>query len=299
MSRRKNPNLEASPTLDERLRQTIRDSGISLNQLGQQVGIDNSQLSRFVRGARGLTLSAVEKLCRFFGLELAPSGAKMSKNLHLLVVRYARPIRHYLGEVLHNNRYADDIAQEVVERAFRDDLSAWRPVTGDRFRDYLKRLVDRVAEEYLWEKKSESKGLAIDFSPFRDQPPRPEFDQQWRDQWKEAVLRATWGRLKQYERQRPDAWFYSILRLHLAHPGSSAAQLSKEPAAGRALTPAVINKQLPQAWQMFADLLVIEVKETLVEPTQEQLDAELKALNLSDDLRTLLVSRRPKSSPVE
>ena len=58
-----------------RLREAIQESGLSLNQLGRQAGIDHSRLSRFVRGERDLTLDSVDKLCRVLGLHLVNATA--------------------------------------------------------------------------------------------------------------------------------------------------------------------------------------------------------------------------------
>ena len=58
------------------LQQAILRSGLSLNQLGKQTGVSQAQLSRFVRGDRTLTLPAVDKICRFFGLKLMKETPK-------------------------------------------------------------------------------------------------------------------------------------------------------------------------------------------------------------------------------
>jgi transcriptional regulator with XRE-family HTH domain len=66
-------NDEVYPIVNE-LQQAIKESGLSLNQLGKQAGVSQAQLSRFVRGERTLTLPAAAKLCVFFGLRLAKTG---------------------------------------------------------------------------------------------------------------------------------------------------------------------------------------------------------------------------------
>jgi transcriptional regulator with XRE-family HTH domain len=58
--------------LVEQLRDAIRRSGRSLNQLSKASGVGSNQLSRFMRGLRTLTLPAAEKLCRVLHLCLAP-----------------------------------------------------------------------------------------------------------------------------------------------------------------------------------------------------------------------------------
>jgi len=52
------------------LRQAIRESGLSLNEIGRRTGVSEGQLSRFLRGDRTLTLPAAARVCVCFGLEL-------------------------------------------------------------------------------------------------------------------------------------------------------------------------------------------------------------------------------------
>jgi transcriptional regulator with XRE-family HTH domain len=61
-----------APGLKEQLREAIRESGKSLNQLSKVCGVGNDRLSRFMRGERGLTIDAVEKICIALRLGLAP-----------------------------------------------------------------------------------------------------------------------------------------------------------------------------------------------------------------------------------
>jgi hypothetical protein len=44
-----------------------------LNQLGQAANVDAGRLSRFMRGERGLTLDAVNRLCWVLGLKFCPA----------------------------------------------------------------------------------------------------------------------------------------------------------------------------------------------------------------------------------
>jgi transcriptional regulator with XRE-family HTH domain len=56
--------------LVEQLRERIGKSGLNLKELGEAAGVDPSQLSRFMRAERSLTLPVVEKLCAALGLRL-------------------------------------------------------------------------------------------------------------------------------------------------------------------------------------------------------------------------------------
>ena len=63
----------------EQLRAAIEASGLSLNELGKQADINHSQLSRFMRAERGLTLEAATRLCEVLGLQLADQGKPAEK----------------------------------------------------------------------------------------------------------------------------------------------------------------------------------------------------------------------------
>jgi transcriptional regulator with XRE-family HTH domain len=56
--------------LSEQLRQAIRDCGESRYALSKRTGIDQSTLTRFMSGERGLRLDVVEVLAEALGLEL-------------------------------------------------------------------------------------------------------------------------------------------------------------------------------------------------------------------------------------
>ena len=62
------------------LRQAIRDSGLSLNEIGRRAGVSEGQLSRFLRGDRTLTLPAAAKVCLYFGLELCAGGPSRHRD---------------------------------------------------------------------------------------------------------------------------------------------------------------------------------------------------------------------------
>jgi transcriptional regulator with XRE-family HTH domain len=65
-----------APGLKEQLREAIRQSGQSLNQLSKACGVGNDRLSRFMRGERGLTIDAVERICEALRLRLTPEAPR-------------------------------------------------------------------------------------------------------------------------------------------------------------------------------------------------------------------------------
>lgn len=58
----------------DQIRRAVRTSGTSLNQLSRETGIDRAALSRFVRGDRGLSMGALDRLADFLDLGVVVRG---------------------------------------------------------------------------------------------------------------------------------------------------------------------------------------------------------------------------------
>ncbi len=64
------------PALVHELREAIQKSGLSLTKLAEMADTSDSQLSRFMRGERGLTIDVAGRVCEALGLHLvAGEGA--------------------------------------------------------------------------------------------------------------------------------------------------------------------------------------------------------------------------------
>jgi transcriptional regulator with XRE-family HTH domain len=61
------------PSLADQLRQAIDKSGITMYKLSQDSGVDRSQLSRFMRGERDMSLVVSDKICQVLGLRFCKS----------------------------------------------------------------------------------------------------------------------------------------------------------------------------------------------------------------------------------
>ena len=70
MSKSKRPPKTA--TVSEQLKWHMRASGVSSLQLQRELGVHQTQLSRFLKGERGLTLATFDRLCARFKLRLVP-----------------------------------------------------------------------------------------------------------------------------------------------------------------------------------------------------------------------------------
>jgi transcriptional regulator with XRE-family HTH domain len=66
--------------LIEQLRAANRQSGLRLRRLGEASGVGADRLSRFLRGQRGLTLEAAEKICHCLRLKLTKGRGQAQAN---------------------------------------------------------------------------------------------------------------------------------------------------------------------------------------------------------------------------
>ena len=64
------------PTVSGQLRKAIVDSDQSLRLIAEKCGVNDAQLSRFMRNERGLTTKTVDRLCEYLDLELRSSKQK-------------------------------------------------------------------------------------------------------------------------------------------------------------------------------------------------------------------------------
>lgn len=98
--------------LAEQLKQAIRDSGLSLSELGQQSAVSHTVLSRFMRNERTLTLPLAAKVSRALGLQLQggktavePQSAEKTAALNKLI-EAATPLLDELDEWGRTSEYS-------------------------------------------------------------------------------------------------------------------------------------------------------------------------------------------------
>jgi transcriptional regulator with XRE-family HTH domain len=66
--------------LSDQIRQAVESSGISQYRLSKEVQIGKTSLSRFMRGERGLTLKALDRLADFLELEIVVRPKRRRKR---------------------------------------------------------------------------------------------------------------------------------------------------------------------------------------------------------------------------
>ena len=62
--------VKRTPKISDRIRQAIESSDVSRYAIAKATGIEESALSRFVNGKRGLSMEAIDTVAEYLGLEL-------------------------------------------------------------------------------------------------------------------------------------------------------------------------------------------------------------------------------------
>jgi len=63
---------QRQPDIEGQLREAIRKTPMSLNELAAACSVDKGILSRFVRGERTMTLTTAARVATILGVELQP-----------------------------------------------------------------------------------------------------------------------------------------------------------------------------------------------------------------------------------
>jgi RNA polymerase sigma-70 factor (ECF subfamily) len=190
-----------------------------------------------------------------------------------LLARYRPAVHRYLLAVVRDAHVADDLAQEFCLKFVRGDFHRATPTRG-RFRDYIKTVLyhlvtghHRRRPFHLSESASALEAAAA------ETPSTPSFDESWRTE----LLERAWNELLA---RRPI--YHAALRFHVDNPElptvALAFHLGRE--RGMPMTGVSARQTLHRARQLFAQLLFREVRESLADPTPEQIETELRELNL-------------------
>jgi RNA polymerase sigma-70 factor (ECF subfamily) len=192
-----------------------------------------------------------------------------------LLDRYCGAAWRYLHALARNESIAEDLFQEFALRLIRGDFRRAESQRG-RFRDYLKAVLINLVKDHFRRSQRSPLPLPADLAdpsaPFDAEP-----GDAFLDSWRDELLQRVWTVLE----ERHEV-LHAVLRVHAAHPEASAGEkaelLSRR--TGEASTPNHFRVMLHRARRKFAMLLRQEVAVTLGDPSEEELQAELRQLRL-------------------
>ena len=189
------------------------------------------------------------------------------------VLRYLPPMRRQLAAMLGSTKQADEglkmIIAHLVSAGFSDQKH-------ERLRDFLLRSIRSAARNRL-------KEMPVSDQPDIDVNQLTTDSKQWVHYWREGLLERAWRALERIEHATPNRPLFSVLHCATANPQATSAMLVIQIATetGLQTDEANVQRTLPEARAIFAQMLADEVADTLEKPTQEDVKKEINALGLN------------------
>jgi DNA-directed RNA polymerase specialized sigma24 family protein len=222
-------------------------------------------------------------------LGLAHRGAARGSNeaRNVLVLRYARAIRNYVGALLRCEQGADEVSQEVVVRLLRGQFAAASPRRGS-----LRRMLMVAAHNQVrtyWSRRQRKAGVDFDLGTVASGEEHV-LERQAQESWRGAVLSLAWKAMEEWERRQSGSVACTVLRLRADFPDDDSEELAARLSAktGRTFRADNTRQQLRRARVRFAEALLEEVARGLDEPTPERVEEELIELGLLPYVADLL-----------
>ncbi|WP_020468828.1 RNA polymerase sigma factor [Zavarzinella formosa] len=203
----------------------------------------------------------------------------------VLVLRYAKAVRGYVGGMLKNREDADELAQEVVVRLLKGDFAGADPTRG-RFRDLLKTAARNMVRNH-WEKQSRRRPVDADLGTVAESTAATD---PWLASWQKTVLDHVWAALREVEKANPKNPAHTLMKLRTDFPNDSSEQLADKlgKKLGATIRADTCRQILRRGRLKFAELLIEEVTLGLDDPNPGRIEEELAALELLDYVRDFL-----------
>lgn len=197
------------------------------------------------------------------------------------VLRYLSPMRRQLTSVLGSTEEADAslkiLLSHLVQAGFGEHKRG-------RLRDFLVRGIRSCAKARLGELPEEKRqGINLESVTLESRD--------WIALWRDCLLERAWRSLERYEHANPESPLYSVLNCATADQLATSDVLAQQIAAEYdiEIDAESVERVLPEARAMFAQLIADEVVETLESPTKGDVKDEIKALGMAQAFSGLTV----------
>lgn len=215
-----------------------------------------------------------------------------------LLDRYGAAVRRYALSALRSEDAADEVFQEFALKFVRGDLGKADPERG-RFRAFVKTVVYRLIVDHQRRAKKVGRdsGLHSNIAEPAGEEVANQDDAMFDISWRDELLARCWQRL---ERDEADSGkpYYTVLKYRVAHSDLRSPELadglSKE--LGKPINAGAVRVLVHRARELFAELLLDEVTESLTSGSVDEAEQELIDLDLLEYCRPALEKRREKRS---
>ena len=197
------------------------------------------------------------------------------------VLRYLTPMRRQLIAVLRSEDRADEalklLLAHLVSAGFGDHKQG-------RLRDYIIRGLRSAAKSIVAEiPEPERANIPLDDLKLDSKA--------WLQLWREGLLERAWRALERKEHAAPESPVYSVLHLATSNreatPTMLAVQIKTD--LGISVDESTIQKTLPVARMLFAQLVADEIAETLESPSSDDVKQEIGQLGLGKAFAGVMV----------
>ncbi len=212
-----------------------------------------------------------------------------------LMLQYAGAVHRYLLKILRDPDIAAELDQEFALRFLRGDFRNCDPSRG-RFRDYVKRALQNLVNDYYRRRRPNVSMDAFFREPVAEDSAPPQFEVEFVESWKKDLLERAWRVLLDLEK-KTSLPYYTVLRLRVDYPDLRSHQLAEKlsSALGRTVTAGAFRQAVQRARSKYVNFLINEVKASLRDPTPEDVEEELGDLGLLEFCRTYF--KQPEESP--
>jgi RNA polymerase sigma-70 factor (ECF subfamily) len=213
-----------------------------------------------------------------------------------LLDRYGEAIRRYALSALRNEDAADEVFQEFALKFVRGDFGKADPDRG-RFRAFVKTIVYRLIVDYQRRAKKLGREGAMhsNIAEPAEMDDVKTNDVLFNTSWRDELLARSWQRLETDEADSGKP-YYTVLKYRVAHPDLRSPELAdgltKE--LGKSINAGAVRVLLHRARELFAELLLDEVTESLASGSIDEAEEDLIDLDLHEYCRPALEKRREK-----
>lgn len=215
-----------------------------------------------------------------------------------LLERYGNAANRYLLGAVRDADQAQDLAQEFAVLFLQGACQGADPAKG-RFRDYLKGILRNLVRKHFRNQKRRPAVLEEPASePAEEAEPGDDLDRSFVACWREDLLARSWEALENLEKTTGQP-YHTVLKVRADHPDDSSEALAKILSAklGRDINAPACRKALQRAREKFAEFLLGELKDSLPDPSAENVHQELIELELFEACRPILERNQGLTNP--
>ncbi|MEX2171970.1 MAG: sigma-70 family RNA polymerase sigma factor [Pirellulales bacterium] len=226
-----------------------------------------------------------------------PAAGAVQAAQRQLIERYGGAIRRYALASLRDEEAADEVFQEFALRFVRGDLGRADPSRG-RFRGFLKTTIYHLIIDYQRRRGRQARQIPIEGAAVDPAAPTDDADDAlFASSWRDDLLARVWAKLEEMQSQSGKP-YHTALRCRVEFPDLRSDELATKLSErlGKPMQAGAARVLLHRSRDMFADMLLEEVRQSLANGDVDEIEQELIDLDLLQYCRPALDKLRGKEA---